>query len=202
MVVQLSSSNTIGVMMEKMNFPQKTTHHPFFGPEGSSYGHKRVVWSTWTPTRKVDMIQTFPDRFEARMTPCYAILAWTKGNLISLGVFGLVFWAWGWPLWPQMCAFLKVYFVLYKLSGCAAFQLKYFRSYDREIEFSPKNHPPPIWRRRVGDGRYFPHSYQSEIFWGFLNIYFQIPCAPAKQSDEMMLVGPTLMYTALLNFHC
>ena len=95
-----------------------------------------------------------------------------------------------------MCAILKVYFVLYKLSGCAAFQLKYFRSYDREIEFSPKNHPPPIWRGRVGDGRYFPHSYRSEIFWGFLNIYFQIPCAPAKRSDEMMLVGPTLTHNS------
>ena len=96
-VAQLSSSNTLGVMIEKLNFPQKTTHHPFFGLEGGSYGHKCVVWSTWTPTRKVEMIQTFPDKFEARMTPCYAILAWTKGNLVSLGVFGLVFWAWGWP---------------------------------------------------------------------------------------------------------
>ena len=127
------------------------------------------------------------------MTPCYAIWEWTKGNLVSLGMFGLLFWAWGWPLWPQMCAILKVYFVLYRLSGCAAFWLKYFRSYDREIEFSPKNHPPPIWRGRGGGGRYFPHSYRSEIFWGFLNIYFQIPCAPAKRSDEMMLVGPTLL---------
>ena len=129
------------------------------------------------------------------MTPYYAIGAWTKANLVSLGVFGLVFWAWGWPLWPQMCAILKVYFVLYKLSGCAAFQLKYFRSYDREIEFSPKNHPPPIWRGRVGDGRYFPHSYRSEIFWGFLNIYFQMPCAPGKQSDDVNFVGPTLIHT-------
>ena len=28
----------------------------FFGPEGGPYGHECVVWSTWTPTRKVDMI--------------------------------------------------------------------------------------------------------------------------------------------------
>ena len=65
----------------------------FFGPEGSAYGHKCGVWSTGTLTRKVDIIQTFPGRFEARMTPWYAILAWTKANLVSLGIFGLIFWA-------------------------------------------------------------------------------------------------------------
>ena len=45
----------------------------FFGSEGGPYGHKYVVWSSCTPTRKVDMIYTFPGRFEARMTPYYAI---------------------------------------------------------------------------------------------------------------------------------
>ena len=74
----------------------------FFGPEGGPYGHECMVWSTWTWTRKVDMIPTFPGRFEARMFSYYAIWAWTKANLVSLGVFGLIFWAWGWPLWPQM----------------------------------------------------------------------------------------------------
>ena len=28
----------------------------FLGPEGGPYGHEWVVWSTWTWTRKVDMI--------------------------------------------------------------------------------------------------------------------------------------------------
>ena len=41
----------------------------FFGPEGGPYGHECVVWSTRTPTRKVDMIKTLPRRFQARMTP-------------------------------------------------------------------------------------------------------------------------------------
>ena len=45
----------------------------FFGPEGGPYGHECVVWSTWTRTRKVDMITTFPGRFEARMFSYYAI---------------------------------------------------------------------------------------------------------------------------------
>ena len=27
--------------------------------------------------------------------------AWTKANLVSLGVFGLVFWAWGGPFGPK-----------------------------------------------------------------------------------------------------
>ena len=65
----------------------------FFGPEGGPYSHECVVRSTRTPTKKVDMIQTFPGTFEARMTPYYAIWAWTKANLVSLGVFGLIFWA-------------------------------------------------------------------------------------------------------------
>ena len=94
-----------------------------------------------------------------------------------------------------MCAILKVYFVLYKLSGCAALQLKYFRSYDREIEFSPKKHPPPIWRGRGRDGRYFPRLYRSEIFWSLLNIYFHMQCASGKRSDDVKLVGPTLIDT-------
>ena len=64
-----------------------------FGSEGGPYGPKFVVWSTQTPTRKVDMIKTFPGRFEARMTSYYANCAWTKANLVSLGVFGLIFWA-------------------------------------------------------------------------------------------------------------
>ena len=79
MVAQLSSSNTLGIMIEKLNFPKKTTHHPYGGEGG-------------------------------------------------------------------------------------------------------------------GDGRYFPHLYRSEIFWGFLNIYFQMPCAPGKRSDDMKLVGPTLLF--------
>ena len=37
------------------------------------------------------------------MTPYYAIGAWTKANLVSLGVFGPIFWVQGGPLWPQMC---------------------------------------------------------------------------------------------------
>ena len=28
----------------------------FFGPEGGPYGHECVVWSTWTLTKKVDVI--------------------------------------------------------------------------------------------------------------------------------------------------
>ena len=28
----------------------------------------------------------------------------SKANLVSLGVFGLVFWAWGGPLWSKMCS--------------------------------------------------------------------------------------------------
>ena len=80
----------------------------FFGLEGGPYGHQCVVWCTWTLTRKVDMIQTFPGRFEARMTSYYAIGAWTKANLVSLGVFGLVFWAWGWPLWTRICGMVHL----------------------------------------------------------------------------------------------
>ena len=38
------------------------------------------------------------------MTPYYANWAWTKANLVSLGLFGLVFWAWGGPLWSKMCS--------------------------------------------------------------------------------------------------
>ena len=45
----------------------------FFRPEGGPYNRECMVWSTPTPIRKVDMIQTFPGRFEARMTPNYAI---------------------------------------------------------------------------------------------------------------------------------
>ena len=37
------------------------------------------------------------------MTPYYAIWAWTKANLVSLVVFGVVFWAWGVPLCPWTC---------------------------------------------------------------------------------------------------
>ena len=37
------------------------------------------------------------------MTLYYAIWEWTKANLFSLGLLGLVFWALGGLLWPQMC---------------------------------------------------------------------------------------------------
>ena len=42
------------------------------------------------------------------MTSYYAIGAWTKANLVSLGVLGLVFWARGWPVWPRMCGMVHL----------------------------------------------------------------------------------------------
>ena len=40
----------------------------FFGPDDGPHGHKFVVRSTWTLTRKVNMIQTFHGRFEAYLS--------------------------------------------------------------------------------------------------------------------------------------
>ena len=48
-----------------------------------------TVW--YCPPRFQLGRQTFPGRFQARMTPYCAIGAWTKATLISLVVFGLFF---------------------------------------------------------------------------------------------------------------
>ena len=43
-VAQLSGSNILGVMIEKLNFPQKTTHHPYGGEGGGTVdiSHTRI----------------------------------------------------------------------------------------------------------------------------------------------------------------
>ena len=76
----------------------------FSGPEGGPYGPKCVLQSIRTPTRKANMMKIFFGRSYARMTTYYAIWAWIKANLFSLGTFELVFEPEGGPLRPQMCA--------------------------------------------------------------------------------------------------
>ena len=69
---------------------KRFTNAPKAERRSCPHGHRWVIYSTHTLTRKVDMTETFHMRVYYERGAYYPLRAWTKENLVLLGVSLLV----------------------------------------------------------------------------------------------------------------